>query len=619
MELLTTNGTLREQLLDLYPANRRRVLSVVAWVADFVDSYSWIIFIGISLVCVLIRFPAIASRRLDHDELYTFYIAQAPSIGKMLALTRTVDLHPPLSYALVRLSFAVFGITSWSCRVPFAIAFVLTTVFQFQFLKNLLSPIYGLLAVLFLWSGPYSYNAIIARPYSLILCFTSLLLLSWSGAITGSELGSKLGSELGSDRGPDRGPYRGSDRHRVWMLAGVAIAGLGLLLSHVLGALCFAAIAVAEIWRAFYSRKPDWVLWIAFFAPTVATLTYLPLLKHRAVLLFTPVYRATPIRIFSCYWEPLRFVVLPLAIILVFVLAHHWKRKSPGLTLGALGRHFDRRSDGRLSARVNTISSAVFVALLGLYIVPLAVGIIFARTGTAFFDRYGVMMLIPAALAPPMVLAYGTRRNRGHASVVAATLVALICLNSFGRVWLLEELSAVAPAAFAGRLLYAVAAPPLPEVPELPTVPAYLSQQLPHAQPVSRLDSYRPDLSLVTGTALTFMELDHAENDAVTSRLFMLTNKEAASTIAHDTLFENYEQLKGVFPVRGNITGYCSFLAGHSHFLVLGAYNHPQGWLLRKLQIDGAQMKVAGTYPDTYQEHDLYDVTMTQLVCKPER
>ncbi len=576
MQLLTTNGTIREQLLDLYPANRRRLLNVFDWIADLVDSHAWLVFTAISLVCILIRFGSIATRHLDHDELYTFYIAQAPSISKVLTLTRTVDLHPPLSYLLVRLSFWIVGINTWACRVPSAMAFVLAAAFLFQLLKTSLSPIYGIIGVLFLWSGPFSYNAISARPYSLLLCFTSLMLLSWYSAISGS------------------------DRRRRYMLGGLAVAGVFLLLSHVLGALCFAAIAVAEGARTIYLRKLDRMLWIAFLAPMVACLTYLPLLKHRAILLFTPAYRPTPIRILSCYWEPLRYVVLPLALTLSFVVAHNWKRGNPASIKG----------------RSRKMSPAILLALFGLYLVPLAVGFIFARNGTAFFDRYGVMMLIPAALAPPMLLAYGTGGNRGYATVVAAALGSLICLNSFGRSWLLEEVSAVAPPVVAGKLLYVATAPPVYELPKLPRVPNYLMQQLSTAEPVPRLDSYRPDLSLVTGTALTFMELDHTGNDAMTNRLFMLTNKEAASTIANDTLFENYEQLKAIFPIRGNIMSYCSFISNHRHFLILGSYSNPQGWLLRKLELDGAELTIVGFYSDTYDEHDLYEVTVPQSRCK---
>jgi len=158
--------------------------------------------------------------------------------------------------------------------------------------------------------------------------------------------------------------------------------------------------------------------------------------------------------------------------------------------------------------------------------------------------------------------------------------------------------------------------PPVWEMPQLPPFPAYLKQAALAAPPVSYLNAVQPGLPLVAGTALTFMELDRSEDAELAKRLFLLTNREAALTIAHDTVFENYEQLKAVFPIRGSIESYCLFITEHQHFVVLGAYNQPQGWLLRKLEIDGAQLELVGTYANTLEEHDLYEVSMPTNLCR---
>jgi hypothetical protein len=254
--------------------------------------------------------------------------------------------------------------------------------------------------------------------------------------------------------------------------------------------------------------------------------------------------------------------------------------------------------------------------LFALFLVPFVIAILFARTGTAFFDRYGVVMLIPAAVAPAMFLAHGTCRHPLRGAIVALLLALLIYLNSSGRIWLLQQVSTLVPPAAARRLLYLVALPPLLERPKLSPVPAYLQPAALAAPPVTHLDAAQPDLPLVAGTALTFLELDRFEDAALTRRLFLLTNKEAASTIAHDTVFENYEQLKAVFPIRGNVESYCSFITTHPRFLVLGAYNHPQGWLLRELEREGAQLNIVGTYANTREEHDLYEVSVPPNLCR---
>jgi hypothetical protein len=578
MQLVTNNGTILEQFLDLYPLYRSRFSRLWLAIAGLIDAHGWAAFTLVTWACCAQRFVGLALiRHLNHDELYTFYIAQASSISKLLTLTRTVDLHPPLSYLLVRLSFAIFGVSTWACRLPSAIAFVLATAFMFWLLKSLLSPIYGLIAILFLWSGAYSNNAPCARPYSLVLCFTSLMLLSWFRATNCAD-------------------------RRHWALLGISVGGFGLLLSHVLGVLPFAAIVAAELLRVYMVRKTDWRLWSALAAPVVSVMTYPPLLSHHAELLFTPVYRPRLIRVLSCYWEPLRYVGTPLLVIAVIAIACSLARRK-----AVIGNWESPKLNWPLC-----------LLLFGLFLVPLAVALVFSRTGTAFFDRYGVVMLIPTAVVPSMVLAYSTRCQRSYAAMVATLLMALFCVNSSGKAWLLEPLSAIAPSRVVVKLFYLTALPSIFEMPTLPPIPPSLLATYRSGPAISRLDTLQPDLPLVAGTALTFMELDRSESNPLTSRLFLLTNREAASTIVHDTVFENYEQLKAIFPIRGSVESYCSFITNHPHFVVLGRYNHPQGWLLRKLEMDGAQLNIIGKYSVTYDENDLYEVNMTANPCRAQ-
>jgi hypothetical protein len=49
--------------------------------------------------------------------------------------------------------------------------------------------------------------------------------------------------------------------------------------------------------------------------------------------------------------------------------------------------------------------------------------------------------------------------------------------------------------------------------------------------------------------------------------------------------------------------------------LVLGAYNHPQGWLLKKLDMDGADLRMIGTYDGITEEAQLYEVSISQPDC----
>jgi len=94
MKLLTTSGTIREQFEERYNAYRRTFSGLIPSIANFTNAHGWAVFTIVTLWCGWVRFSGLPYRHLDHDELYTFYIAQAPSLGKLLTLTRTVDLHP---------------------------------------------------------------------------------------------------------------------------------------------------------------------------------------------------------------------------------------------------------------------------------------------------------------------------------------------------------------------------------------------------------------------------------------------------------------------------------------------------------------------------------------------
>jgi hypothetical protein len=544
----------------------------------FVETGKWIAFAAVSLLCGWARPHAMATRHLDHDELFTFYIAQAPTLRQMLVLTRTIDLHPPLSYLLVRGSFAIFGVSAWSCRLPSFVAFVLTTVLLFWFVTRMLSPVHGLIPVLLLWSSPYSYLATEARSYSLLLCFTTLVLVSWYQAATHTD-------------------------GRRWALLGVALGGVGLFLSHVLALFSFLAIVSAEGVRWWIRRKPDWQLWAALMAPTVAVLSYLPLVRLRTGVLYAEQYQATPWRLASGYWEALRLLLTPYALIALLVVAWHFLSKP---------RNDSFRRDS-LPARVS-----LRALLLFLFLVPLEVGVLFARTGTAFFERYGIVMLIPCVVFPVLFLAYRTCGDRLAASAGAVLLVVLFVFNTSGKAWLVEELSDIFPPKVVAKLLFIVASPPMGAQPlKVPQIPPYLGKDLARAPLVTHLDTVEPGLPLVAGNGPTFLELDKYENAALTGRLYLLTDHEAASNIAHSTVFDTYGQARTVFPIRGQVEPYCAFVHQHSEFLVLGGYNHPDTWLLRKLERDGAHLSIIGTYDDgVIEEHHIYRVSVANDHCE---
>jgi Dolichyl-phosphate-mannose-protein mannosyltransferase len=547
--------------------------------ANFAETQGWVLFASICLAFGWGRMISLGSRRLDHDELFTFYIAQAPTLRQLLALTHTVDLHPPLSYLLVRASFAIFGVSSWSCRLPFLLAFFCAAALLFWFVRGLLSSVYALVAVLFLMSTPFTGQADEARPYSLLVCFTMLMLVAWRQAI---------------DR-PNR---------RRWALTLLIASGFGLLLSHVLGVFPYACFFVAEAVRFSIRRRPDWKLWTALLIPATSVVTYLPLIRLHSGIVFTDQYQATPLRIFDCYWWSARFLTIPMA--LVAVLACVWPRRkalTPGEQPSTTFRVF------------SPDTLPVLAWLLGcLALIPLVIGLLFARTGTAFFDRYGILVIIPIALVPTVLLGVRTRQDPVAGVVVGLVLSLVFLLTTKGKPWLIEQV-AYAPPQVARYTLNAFELPILMPGWVGHRVPSYLQNALASASPVSNLDTVEPDLPLVANTGLTFLEIDHEGDNQLTRRLYLLDDRQAAVSIAHDTVFENYDRLTKVFPIRGKVEPYCDFISEHPRFLILGTYDHPQGWLLKRLDLERAHLKLLGTYASTLEEHEIYEVNLSANLC----
>ena len=161
----------------------------------------------------------------------------------------------------------------------------------------------------------------------------------------------------------------------------------------------------------------------------------------------------------------------------------------------------------------------------------------------------------------------------------------------------------------------ALALPPIITERVKPRVPPHLQKALEAARPVTSLDAVDPDLPLVANTGLTFLEIDRQGDAELTKRLYLLNDRKSAASIAHDTVFDNYDRLKKVFPIRGRVEPYCAFISEHPRFLALGAYNHPQGWLLKKLDMDGADLHMIGTYGGITEEAQLYEVTVLRAAC----
>ena len=562
-------------------ASRFFTVQLLRTLAACLNDYPWLSFAAISLLGGCIRLWSFPSHFLSHDELFSYYIAEANSLSELVRLTHTVDLHPPLSYLLIRASFAVFGRSIWACRLPSVLCFLAATGLVFWLARRLTTPVFAAVALLTLWSAPITYRVAEARPYSALLCFTTLLVASWYSCVAEENAES-----------PARSAIRG------WRPALVATAALAVLLSHVLGVLSLAVVMAAEAVRFVVRKKADWSLWAALVLPLAAVASYLPLFHTSSGLLFASQYRASPSRLLAFYWDFIHCVPLPLAVIVLASL--FWPTQNE--SIAAHGQPD--------SARTFALVWPLRSLLAGFALVPLLIGAAFANKGVAFFDRYGIAFLIPFSLAPAMLAARRTRANRMAGTVFALILTVVFILNTVAKSWLIEELSEYVPPKAAGKLL-AVLTLPFIVAPSNPLVPSRLGAQLADARVVSDIDSLEPALPIVANTGLTFLELDFQGSEPLVRRLYLLEDRQAAVTIAHDTVFENYNRLKEVFPIRGSIEPYCEFVRRHPRFLVFGTFNHPQGWVLKRLEGQGSDLRILGTYNNTTEGSQVYQATVS--------
>ena len=469
---------------------------------------------------------------LWHDELFTYYISQAPSLSALLRDTRLVDLNPPLSYLATRLSYSIFGISTLSCRLPEMLGFLLAMLSLYLFVRRRAGTLYGLLAAGLLYGGAPGALAIEARPYGLLLGFSALSLLAWQLA---------------------------RERKRFALLLG--ISGCALLLTHIFSVFVWASLAAAEAIRIVQRRKVDWSLIAAWTLPLVCTVTYLPQLHAHNEAIFPQAYQpgvSTLFRFYNTWVEAdVRTVLL-----------------SAGVLVLLSGRRAFR---GKVESYLTwpEWASAIF-----LFAIPLIVLVVLIRSHSAFFVRYATAGNIGLCVLAAMLLASWTTRD---------LRAALLCLS----------------VAFAVSGQFAATVSALRHKPIFTrTEPAPAVCKA--CQLSQKLD---PGLPFVDASGLTFLEMDHRESAAMLQRVYYLTDPIASRRYAHASIFEGMQTEKELFPIRANVSTYSAFIQTHRRFFVLGEYDFPEDWLLRKLEADGANLRLLGELDGSYKDRDLYYVS----------
>ncbi len=322
---------------------------------------------------------------LWHDEMFTYYIAKSPNFHKFIEEVRLLDMNPPLDYALTRVSQDLFGDSPFANRVPSILAFFLASIAFMYFLARRTGMLWGALAVLIVWYGPYFRFATQARGYAVLVAFFALTLLCWDSVLRG--------------------------RHRQLALAGIFIGNTGMMLTHVFGCLSIMPFCVAEIVRWYRTRKTDWALWACLLLPLVWVLSYIPLIQRFEAEAFPAQFQGGIRKTGAFYTKRVIADVCPgvlLALVAALAVSPFFRSRSPQETAEPQRTGF-------------TIAHAAL--FVGLMLPPILINLALMHTHGAFWDRYCITTAIGIYLAIGLFIGYQVKFSRLAALASIAVLV----------------------------------------------------------------------------------------------------------------------------------------------------------------------------------------------------
>ena len=341
-------------------------------------------------------------------------------------------------------------------------------------------------------------------------------------------------------------------------LWGVAFSSLGMICAHVFAPLSLLPFLAAESARFSRTHKPDYRLWAALLLPVAAMILYIPLISGYGTISFPPDFQASWRKIPHFYYAIMSEISV--ALFLALCAALLVPQQKPTVKL---------QTEPTVPARREEI--VLFACLLAI---PIVLDLLLMRRHGAFWDRYAITT--EAAIYIGMAILLGSRLRKNQLAGYAAAAVLLIfCIR----------------------------------------VDVWRVSSVPQHQDALVLEGIRPDLPLVVGGGVTFFEMNHHERPKTLSRLYFLKNRAAALSYTNTNLFEDRgfpDHMYPGLPISGHVEAYSDFLREHREFLVLGRYDAPEEWLLRKLKDDGAGLTWLGTYPVPYVDANLYLVTLPQ-------
>jgi hypothetical protein len=342
---------------------------------------------------------------------------------------------------------------------------------------------------------------------------------------------------------------------RSLALWSMACSNLGMISAHIFGPLSLLPFLAAEAARFSRTRKPDFKLWAALLLPAAAVLLYLPLISGYQAISFPPEFQASLKKIPHFYYA----TISEISAALFFALCAALLAPRQKSTIHA----------------ASPLRREEMVLFASMFVLPVLLIILLMSRRGAFWDRYAITT--EAVIYSVMAILLGLRlgRNR-YAGYAAAAVLLVFCIR----------------------------------------VEVWRALSVPRHQDASVLASIRPDLPLVVAGGVTFFEMNHRETPKVLSRMYFLKDRAAALRYTNTNLFEDRgfpNHMYPGLPISAQVAAYDDFLREHREFLVLGSYDAPEEWLLRKLKDDHARLTWLGAYSIPYVDANLYLVDLPQV------
>ncbi|HXF27715.1 MAG TPA: glycosyltransferase family 39 protein [Bryobacteraceae bacterium] len=501
----------------------RGVLDLIQHTADgfgaLFDEFSnlpWIVIPAFTLIYLAATLKIASAKLLWDDEFFTLYISRDVH-GILGALATGADQHPPSFYYLTHLITNILGTNHITFRLPAVVGYWLMCVCLYFIVGRLLSRAWGAVAMLIPLASPLYYYASEGRGYGLMVGLSALAWLIWLRACEGGN--------------------------RKVLLPALAMCLAGAVSSHYYAILILLPLGLGELTRWALLKKVDFPMALAFCAPAVPLLLFLPIIRKASG--YSKHFWARPHWSSLYYFYPSNLGPLQdIAIVAVIVALCY--RVFFGHSAGA--------ADPARKQRPWELASVI-----GLVAIPLAAMAIAKLVTNGFSDRYALTGLIGVAVVLCYLMFYISR---------GVTVIALIvwtgCLLSFG---------------FNGNVLLSKGRTVRSDV----------------AGEIHLLESTGKTPIAVAEVTVFHRLSFYAPRELVSRLTYVADPKESIKYLGHDTVDRGLLALRPWFPI--HVVPLSIYLARTPKFLVYG-YVGEWTWLTYDLSRPGLHTTLVGRRKD---------------------